>query len=146
MNDMALVPCTVLHAIVGRTELEHFDVSKSRMPETGLEHLCHMIHVIGKCPCNKSGIASGEDSQRINRRSVYTSRGGIHLRAGKRRRAGLSRRQAEIPVHMVQKEDIPVMADGVDQMIDSFAQRRSIARMGYDGELRTRNLDAGRER
>lgn len=145
-HDMALVPCAILDTIIRRTELEDLDIGESRMSESGLEHCCHVVHVIGERPCDKGGIASGEDAQSIDRRCVHSQRSRIHLHARKGRRTGLPRGQTEIPIHMMQEEDIAVVTDGMDEMVDSFAQGRSVAGMGYDSEFRASDFYPGGKR
>lgn len=47
---------------------------------------------------------------------------------------------------MMDEEDISIMSNGVDEMIDSFTQCRTITSMRYDRHLRMGNLDTSCER
>lgn len=146
MNNIFLIPFAILNTIIGWTELEYFDIGKAWVAESFLEYGCHMIHIIRESPCDKWWITSREDSEWINWRCIDTSRWSIHPSTRDSHRTRLSSRETKCRIDMVYEEDIPIMSDGMNQVIDSLTEGGSITSMGYDRHLRMSNFYASRQR
>lgn len=111
------------------------------MMKTHLEHFCHMIHVIGESSSDKCRVATRENSERFDRRSIDTLWRGVHFRSWKRHRACLTSGETKSRIHMMDKENISIVSNGMDQMIDSLTECRTISCVSNDRHLRMSDFD-----
>lgn len=128
---MIFIPCTILDTIICRTELKNLNIRESLMSQSFLKYLRHMIHIIRECPSDKTRIRSREQSQSTYWGDFNTLWSRIHFRSFERCRTCLSCRQSEIPIHMVDKKNIPIVAHGMNEVINSLTQSRTITCMSY---------------
>ena len=146
MDDILLVPFAILYTIIRRTQLQHFDIGKSWMIESLLENRCHVVEVIGHRASYESWISAREHPKRINWRHIDSAWRRIHFRTRQRHRTRLSSGETKCRIHMVDEEDISIVTNCMDEVIDSFAEGRTIACMSDDSEIRTCDLDTRGER
>ena len=139
-DDIPLIPLTILHTIIGRTELEHFYIGKTWMSQSFSEDFCHMIHIIRKSTSYKCRITTRENTERLDwwRIDAFWCR--IHLCPRKGHRTCLTCRQTKCRIDVMNKENISIMPNCMNEMIDSFTQSRSITCVGNDGHLWVSNF------